>query len=165
MPPEESPEEPEPEPTGRLRPTSPALLTGWVVVGLVAGWLLHPVAEWARGTAPLVSWGQPLALLLVGAILGGTAWVTWQAVQVRREHLEPHRAVNRLVMARASALVGALAAGVYAGYAISWLGIGSELAAQRAWRSGVAAVGGVGIVVTSLLLERACRVRSEDDPA
>ena len=35
---------------------------------------------------------------------------------------EPHRAVNRLVLGRAGALVGALVAGGYAGYAVSWIG-------------------------------------------
>ena len=41
----------------------------------------------------------------------------------------------------------------------------SDLASQRLWRSAVAAVAGVAIVVTSMLLERACRVRSDDEDA
>jgi high-affinity Fe2+/Pb2+ permease len=73
--------------------------------------------------------------------------------------------VNRLVLARACALVGALVAGGYAGYALSWVGMDSDLASQRLWRSAVAAVAGVAIVVTSMLLERACRVRSDDEDA
>jgi hypothetical protein len=132
-------------------------------VGLVGGWLLHPVAERFRDTAPIVTWAQPLALLLVAAILGATAYLTWRTVQVQQERLEPHHAVNRLVLARSCALVGALVAGGYLGYAVSWLGVDTELANQRAWRSAVAAAAGVGIVVTSLLLERACRVRSDDE--
>ncbi|CAI9400383.1 DUF3180 domain-containing protein [Nocardioides sp. T2.26MG-1] len=153
----------EPQPTGHLRPTSGAALTIWAVVGLIGGWLLHPAAERFRDTAPIVTWAQPLALLLVAAILGATAYLTWRTVQVHQQRLEPHRAVNRLVLARSCALVGALVAGGYLGYAVSWLGVDTELANQRAWRSAVAAAGGVGIVVTSLLLERACRVRSDDD--
>ncbi len=54
---------------------------------------------------------------------------------MRHERLEPHQAVNRLVLARACALVGALVAGGYLGYALSWLGVDAELARQRAWRS------------------------------
>ena len=73
--------------------------------------------------------------------------------------------MNRLVLARASALVGALLAGGYAGYAVSWLGVDAALADQRIWRSLVAAAAGVGIVVTAVLLERACRVRSDGDDA
>lgn len=150
---------------GRLRPTSPGAVTAWAVVGLIGGWLLRPLAERAQGTAPLVTWLQPLALLFVAAILGATAWITWRTVHVRREYLEPHRAVNRLVLGRACALVGALVAGGYAGYALAWLGVDTDLASQRVWRSAVGAIGGVAITISALLLERACRVRSEDPEA
>jgi MFS family permease len=149
-------------PQGQLRPTSPAAITGWAVAGLVGGWLVHPATERLGGTAPVLTWAQPLALALVAAILGSTAWLTWRTVHVHRQRLEPHRAVNRLVLARASALVGALVAGGYLGYAVSWLGDDAELASQRAWRSGASSVAGVAIVITAVLLERACRVRSDD---
>lgn len=148
---------------GHLRPTSPAALTACAVVGLVGGWLLHPVAERVRGTAPIVAWAQPLALFLVAAILGGTAWLTWRAVHVHREPVDPQRMVNRLVLARACVLVGALVGGGYLGYAVSWLGLDAELASQRAWRSAVAALAGAAITVAGLLLECACRVRSGSD--
>jgi hypothetical protein len=138
-------------------------VTGCAVVGLVCGWLLHPVAEGWRGTAPVVTWVQPLTLLLVAAILGWTAWATHRAVHVRRERLLPHQAVNRLVLGRSCALVGALVAGGYLGYAISWLGSADELAGERMGRSLFAAADGVLILVAALLLERACRVRSDDD--
>jgi hypothetical protein len=148
---------------GRLRPTSAAALTAWAVVGLVGGYLLHPLAIRFRGTAPIVTWAQPLALVLVAAILGATGYLTWRTVHVQRQRLEPHRAVNRLVLARACALVGALVAGGYAGYALSWVGLDSDLASQRLWRSAASAVAGVAVVATSIVLERACRVRSDDD--
>ena len=83
-----------------------------------------------------------LALFLVAAILAGTAWATWRTLHVHGHRLEPHRAVNRLVLAKACALVGALAAGGYAGYALSWVGMAAELADQRMVRSGIAALGG-----------------------
>ena len=51
-----------------------------------------------------MTWAQPLALFLVAAILAGTAWATWRTMHVHRERLEPHQAVNRLVLARACAL-------------------------------------------------------------
>jgi hypothetical protein len=129
----------------------------------VCGWLLHPVAERLRGTAPVVTWVPPLTLLLVAAIMGWTAWATYRAVHVRRERLLAHQAVNRLVLARACVLAGALVAGGYLGYAVSWLGIDAELAQQRVVRSLVAAVAGVLICVGALLLERACRVRSDEE--
>ncbi|HET6968870.1 MAG TPA: DUF3180 family protein, partial [Ornithinibacter sp.] len=100
--PDPPPPEPDPdeEPTGYLRPTPPGVVTAWGVVGLVGGWLVHPLSEAVSGTAVVVSWVQPGALLLLAAAVGVTAWQTWRAVHVRRQLLEPHRAVNRLVLGR-----------------------------------------------------------------
>ncbi|MBB3042734.1 DUF3180 family protein [Nocardioides sp. LMS-CY] len=158
----DGPSGPEDRP-GRLRPTSAATLTAWAVVGLVGGWLLRTLVVRSGGTPPIVTWAQPLALVLVAAILGTTAYLTWRTVHVHHELLQPHQAVNRLVLARACALVGALVAGGYLGYAVSWVGVGTELADQRVLRSLVAGLAGAAIVGTALLLERACRVRSDDE--
>lgn len=160
----EPPEEPSEERRreGHLRPISGALLAGCAVAGLAGGWLLHPLTVELGRTAPVVTWPQALALVLVTGLLGLVAWHTWRTIHVQRLPLEPHRAVNRLVLARACAVVGALAAGGYLGYGVSWLGDPSPIADQRVLRSAVAALGGGAVVVASLLLERACRVRSED---
>lgn len=152
-------------PEGRLRPISATALTVCAAVGLVGGWLLHPFAERVGGTAPVITWPQPVGLAFVAGVLGVTAWSTWRTVHVRREWLEPHRAVNRLVLARSCALVGALVAGGYLGYAVSWLGVDAGLATQRIWRSVACALAGVAIAVAAVLLERACRVRSDEDDA
>lgn len=149
---------------GTLRPTSVAALAGWAVVGLVCGWAVHPVSERLGNVAPVVSWLQPLTLWLLAAILGFTAWATWRSVQVRQELLLAHQAVNRLVLARASAIVAALVAGGYVGYALSWLGESAEMADDRVLRSLLAAGGAVAAVVAALLLERACRVRGGESP-
>lgn len=148
---------------GHLQPTRAGVVTAWAVAGLVGGWLLHPVAERVRGTAPVVTWLQPISLFLVAAIVAGAAWSTWRTVQVRHEWLEPQRAVNRLLIARSCALVGALVAGGYFGYALSWIGVDAALADQRAWRSLASGVAATLIVVAAVMLERACRVRSEDE--
>ncbi len=149
-----------------LRPISAGAITLWAVVGLVAGWVLHPIAERVNGTAPVVTWLQPGVLFLVAAIMLATAWTTWRQVQVAKVRIEAHHAVNRLVLGRACALVGALLAGGYAGYALSWLDYGDDpLAGQRIERAVVAAVCGALICLGGILLERACRISDdEDDP-
>ncbi len=159
-PPRDRPE----DPRGHLRPTPPAAVAVWAVVGLASGWLVHTVADRLGTTAPIVTWLQPLALGLVALVLGGAAHATWRSVHVRRERLLPHQAVNRLVLARASAYVGALVGAGYLGYALSWLGVEADLAEQRLVRSLVAAVCGLLVVVAAFLLERACRVRRDDPP-
>ena len=153
---ETGPEEP-PEPHGTLHPTSARALTACAVVGLLGGWAIHPVMSRVAGGPPLVSWTQALALVLVAVIMGFLAWQTWQTVHVRGERFEPHQSVNRLVLARACALGGALVTAGYVGYAVSWLGDDSQFADRWITRSVVAAVGGVGVTLASLALERACR--------
>jgi hypothetical protein len=163
-PPDDGPEPSEQQPAGRLRPMGPGGIAAWALVGILAGWLFHRILDQGTSTPPTVSWAQPLALLLVAAILWGTAWSTRRTVQQRPLRLSPQQAVNRLVLARACAYVGALVAGFYLGYAVSWLGVDtSDLAGQRVFRSACAAVAGLLIVVGGVLLERACRVPPEDD--
>ena len=148
-------------PDGRLGPTGAATVGISVMVGLVVGWLIHPVSD-RFGNPPVISWLQPLALLFVAALLASAAYGTHRTLHVRHERMEPHRAVNRLVLARACMVVGGLVAGGYFGYALSWLGDPAELADERIVRASVAGLAGVGIVAAAVFLERACRVRSDD---
>jgi len=150
-------------PEGRLRTTGPGLVAGWALAGLVVGRLVRPLLTELDRTAPQVGWLQAGALYLVAAILGATARVTHRALQVRRERLRPHEAVNRLVLAKACALAGALVAGGYLGYALSWVGSSAELSGERITLSLVAAAGAGLSVVGSLFLERACRVSGDED--
>jgi hypothetical protein len=152
-----APDDEPPEPQGRLRPTSARALTVSLVLGLALGWAVHPVARALADGPPLVSWTQALALVLVATIMGFLAWHTWQTVQVRGERLEPHQAVNRLVLARACALAGAFVGAGYVGYAVGWLGDASHFADRWIARAVVAAAGAAGVTLASLALERACR--------
>ncbi len=157
--------EPDDDRIGHLRPVAPSFLAGLVLLGLVLGWLLHPLAERWRGMAPTVSWLPALALAFVAAFLAATAWSTSRAMRGQRPRPAPHQMVNRFVAGRASALVGALFAGGYAGYALSWLGSEAQLGPQRMIRSGAAALAAVLLTVAAALLERACRVGSGRDDA
>jgi hypothetical protein len=149
-------------PVGSLKPTPVGALAVCFALGMVGGWLLHRLGERMWGAAPLVSWGQVFVLAFVAAILGVTAWLTWRQVHVRKQWLEPHRAVNRLVLAKSCALVGSIAAGGYVGYAVSWVGVAAELAGQRVGRSLLAALAGIVLTLAAMALERACRVRNDD---
>ena len=154
--------EPDPQ-EGRLRTTGAGLLAGWALAGLVGGRLVRPVLTELDRTAPPVGWVQVAVLYLVAAILGAVALATRRAMQGRRERLQPHEAVNRLVLAKACALVGALVTGGYLGYALSWVGASAELSGERVALSLVAAGGAALTVVGSLVLERACRVSSSEE--
>jgi hypothetical protein len=155
--------DPDPGPSGTLRQLGPGAVVVALCLGLVVGWSVRRVAAYADTTAPLVSWSQAGVLFLAAAILGVLTWHTRRALDGRHPRPESHRLVNRLVLARASAIAGAFVGGGYLGYAVSWLGVGAELADERAVRSLLAGLGGLLVLMMSLLLERACRVPGADD--
>ncbi len=167
LPPEDEDEQPEPE-QPRLAPTSVASLVAMATGGLVAGWSLRPVSVWLGRPAPSIGWMPALALLLVAALVGWTAWTTYRSFHRRHPRRDaalrpvaPHQAVNRLALAKASALIGALVTGGYLGYCLSWAGMPPEIAGPRLVRGLSAALAGGLLVTASLLLERACRVRND----
>lgn len=153
-----------PDPSGHIRTTGPGLLVGFGLTGLVLGWLIRPVSIGMGGVPPTVGWLPVLALFFVALIVGSVALSTYRSLHRRNERIEPHRAVNRLVLAKSCALAGAMVAGGYLGYALSWVGISEVgLGAERMTQSLLAGLAGVLIVVGSLLLERACRIPGEHD--
>jgi uncharacterized membrane protein len=154
----------EPPRPGSVRPTSRRLLVAIAVLGGAIGVTLIKVIESGGGVAPTVSWLSLIAWSFLAALLFAAARNTHQRVQVRRERIEPSRAVFLLMIAKASAFVGALCTGVYAGFALSFLqAMGSSGPRNRVIMAGAAAVVSVLVVTAGLLLERACRVPEDPD--
>ena len=141
-----------PPPAGTIRPVSPVVLAVLGIVGLVLGWLVHPLTVELSGSAPVVTWPQPTLLGFVAVALGRFAWDTRASVRDRARRLEPHRAVNRLAFGRAAAYVASVLGGAYAGYALSWVDSRAELAGDRVLWSGLAAVAALAVVVVLFLL-------------
>ena len=152
------------EEPGRLRTTTPGSLALLAVVGAVLGWVLAPLLGALRGVVPSVPWSAVLALAFIAVLLLGTAWIAYRTIHQRLQSLDPQRAVNLLVLAKASALVGALVAGGYLGFGAHYLdSLDIALPQQRVIRSGLAAVGAVLVCIGGLLLERALRVPRQPD--
>ena len=154
----------EPAP-GRVRPTSVKLLAAVAFVGVLLGWFGGTLLERSEGVAPTVPWTSVFVLVFAAAVLGGTAWSTWRTIHRQRRWIDPHRAVNFLVLAKASSLVGSLVAGGYIGFGALFLDdLSAPLPQERVFRSALVAVAALLVVVAGLLLERACRVpKSPED--
>jgi hypothetical protein len=147
------------EQPGRMRPTRLRTLAAVAAGGLIVGWFGVPLLREVDGTVPTIPWVSVLTLLFAGAVLVGMAWQTWIHLHRRNQRIDPHRAVNYLVLAKASVIVGAAVAGVYLGYAAQYLeGLGYAAPTSRVLRGAVGMVAGVLIVVGGLFLERACIV-------
>jgi hypothetical protein len=151
---------------GTIGPTRLPALAVAFVLGLLLGYAVVPVAELLDQTAPQVQWSAVGALVIIAGVVGVFAWSTYRTVHSLRQRMDAQRAVNFLMLAKASALVGAFVAGGYLGFGVNFLDdLDIALPRERALRSLAAAVAGLAIVVAGLLLERACRVPNDDDPA
>ena len=149
---------------GSIKITPPRALAVAAMFGALAGWLVVAAANSFDLVAPQVPWTAPVALFLIAALVGVIAYATHQRIHVRRERIEPQRAVAFLVLGKASALAGALVAGGYLTYALMFITRLDAVAPRdRVIKSAVAAVAGIALAVAGLLLERACRVPKSDD--
>jgi hypothetical protein len=140
-----------------------ALLVAALFGGL-ASWLVVVTANALDMLPPRIPWTAPVGLVVFAALVGALAWSTHQRLQVRRERMEPQRAVAFLVLGKASALAGAAVAGGYLGFALMFLTrIDAATPRDRVIRSAVAVVAGVALAIAGLRLERACKVPGLDD--
>ncbi|MCW2757794.1 MAG: hypothetical protein JWO46_1540 [Nocardioidaceae bacterium] len=153
---------------GNVRPTGPGPLVGLGSVAAVVGWSIRPLSIHFDAAVPVISVWSVVVIWVLAVAVGVVAFRTWRLLQRApgalrdRTPLEPYQAVNRLVLGKAAALAGAVVLGGYAGFAIAHLGIApTQLSGQRLLRAAIAAAGGLALLVAGLLLERACRVRSE----
>ena len=148
-----------------MRPTSIRML-GLVALGtLVAGWGFASLLA-RSGRLPYVPW---LAVLVIWGVAGFV--LVWTMVARRRLHPDPGRErMAPLVAARTAALAlagsrtGAVVLGFYAGLALR-LADQTVLAAarERLLAAGLAALGGLVLIVLSLWLERICRLPEDPD--
>lgn len=111
-----------------------------------------------------VAWSGPITLLAAAAVLVCIAYVLHQRLQVHRLRIPDRQAVAWLALGKAAAVVGALMAGGYFGFAVRFVAdLAIDAPRERVIRSAVAIIGGVAIMLASLRIERACLVPDDHD--
>ncbi|MGI8578566.1 MAG: DUF3180 domain-containing protein [Nocardioidaceae bacterium] len=150
---------------GTIRPTRLRVLAVLFIVGALLGYGFVSLTEHLNGTAPGVEWTSVGALVAIGLVLLVLAQSTYRALHREGRQIDPQRAVNYLLLAKASSLVGSVMAGGYLGFGLRFVDqLDFGLPRERAIRAGCAALGSIVILVAGLLLERACRIpRVKDD--
>ncbi len=134
------------------------------LTGAGCGWLIVIIANAFGLIPPRIPWTAPVALFLVAALVGVLAYTTHQRVHVRRERMDPQRAVAFLVLGKSSALGGALVAGGYLAYGLMFITrYAADAPRDRVIKSAVAVVAGIAMCIAGLLLERACKVPKGED--
>ena len=147
-----------------VRRASALHVAGWIAIGLVVGLLVRPISERLEGSPPRVGFGAATTLFVVAVIVGALAWSTWQSLHKKRQRMTSDHAAKMLALSRSCVIVGALFAGAYGGYALTFVGdLDTPLGHERAVNGGIAALAGLLLLVAALLLERACRLPEDDD--
>jgi len=146
-------------PRPSVQPTRPSTL---VVAALGAAALSWLMISRLYNEFPNLPWLPALTLLALAALEFGAASNTKARIDRRKgaPPVDPLLVAKLVVLAKASALAGAIFAGVYGGFSI-WLltEIGRLEAAETDLPPGVTGlVGAVALTISALMLERACRV-------
>jgi hypothetical protein len=153
-----------------VTPTRWPVLVGLAAVAAVVGWTGAVLLVSLGAPLPRIPRSAPLVLLLFAAILLATALSLRSRLVAIRDRRPGARPVNPLMAARAAVLakasspVGALVAGLYAGYG-GYLVQEVEIAARRqlALLSAFAALAGLAVVAAALFLEIVCRLPPPDE--
>ena len=143
----------------RMRSTRPATLLVAVLAAMAASWF---GIDNFYGSMPRLPWLPPLTLLALALAEGFAALHTkaWIDRRPGARPVAPLAIARYVVLAKASALVGALFGGMYAGMT-GWLLVQRAVLveADRDLPASIAGVvASVALVIAALLLERACRV-------
>lgn len=139
-----------------------------VLIAVIAGITLWILIRYNYGAFPSLPWLGGVFLYLLAAIEFVTGFIVRARVAGRdigraRGQLHPIAAARVMVLGKASAILGAIAAGGWAGIFVFLMSNG-VLDAARADRPAaiVGAIGGVLLAAAALWLEHCCR--SPDDP-
>ncbi|WP_157181475.1 DUF3180 domain-containing protein [Actinopolymorpha alba] len=142
-----------------MRTTRLTLLVVLLLLGGAVGWSGVAVMQATGTIVGRAPWSAAGGLAFFAALLLAGAWYMYDRVHRKRRTVDGLTAVRLLALAKASALVGALVAGVYAGFAARYLPeYGVPDGRDRVIRGGVTALAAIVVVVGALLLERACKV-------
>lgn len=124
------------------------------------------------GTLPAVPAPAPFVLALIAAVLLATALSLRSRLKAQRERQEGAKGVDPMMAARAvlfghaSALVAALASGIYGGTAVLLLVENTEGPFRRdqLLYAGLSVVAGVAVMAAAVYLQRVCRLPDDEEP-
>ncbi|GMA28640.1 DUF3180 domain-containing protein [Arenivirga flava] len=147
-----------------MRRTSPATLLIAAVVGVLAGWLLDDALAGAGRSVIVPPASLAVALAAIGVVLVLLALPIRRVVKgTRREPIDPFYATRVVMLAKASAITGALLAGAAGGVLLFLLsrpvaaGVGSVLP------TAATIAGALVLTALALVAEAMCQLPPDDE--
>lgn len=149
---------------GTVGPTPLRALLALFIVGGVLGYAFVRLSISLNGYAPQIQWISVIVLAAAAAMVLIVANSTYRTLHRDRRRMDVKRAFSFLLLAKASARVGALIAGGYLGFASHFVAhLDVVLYRDQVIRCVSASLCAVLLAVGGLLLERACQVPKEED--
>lgn len=153
-----------------MKPTKVLTLLGWVVPATTAGYLLSKIITSNGGQVPVTPINLLLTLLAISIILAGFAlpMVRYRRALAeqqknssspRPKRLNPFYAVRLLMLAKATAISGALFTGWHIG--VIWLQLSSPVTTDSIWQNVGALIASITMVIVGLVVERICRIKDD----
>lgn len=154
-----------------MKALRPVLL---LVITLVAGVLAWAGSQlWnSLGSLPGIPTAAPIVLAIIAMVLGGTALSLRSRLRAQRDRVpgakgvDPLSAARALVLAQASALVSALATGIYGGmgvYLVTQWNAASGSKGQSLTAL-LAVLAGIAVMAAGLWIQHICRLPEDPDP-
>ncbi|AXI78891.1 DUF3180 domain-containing protein [Peterkaempfera bronchialis] len=155
-----------------MKPLRPALLVGIAVVSGVLSWAGAKLWD-SLGDLPGVPAAAPVVLAVVAVVLLAAAVSIRARLRAQRDRepdakgVDPLSAARAVVLGQASALVAALAVGVYGGAGVFLLSQLDQPARKaQAVTAGFTVLAGIAVIAAALWLQHICRLPEDhdDDP-
>lgn len=148
-----------------MRPTRIGTLVALMIgVGAVS-WGVLSIMQRQGASLPTPAWTAPAAIVLLAVVVFVTALALRSRMRGRRPP-NPLGTARMAVLGKASAHVGPIVGGLYAGYLVVLLpGLEIEARRDRAVLCAAAVVASALLSAAGLLLERTCRIKGGEDEA
>jgi hypothetical protein len=153
-----------------VKPTKVLTLIGWVVPAATAGYLLSRIITSNGGQVPVTPINLLLTLVAISIILAGFAVPMLRyrraladqqknSSSPRPKRLNPFYAVRLLMLAKATAMSGALFTGWHIG--VIWMQLSSPVTTDSIWQNAGGLIASIAMVIVGLVVERICRIKDD----
>jgi hypothetical protein len=148
-----------------MRPTRVGTLVALMLGVAAVSWGALQIAQNRGASLPNLAWTAPAAIALLAVAVLVAALALRSRLRGRRP-TNPLGTARMAVLGKASAHVGPIVGGLYAGYLLELLpALEIEARRERALICAAALVASVSLSAAGLFLERPCRVKGGEDEA
>ncbi|HEY6800840.1 MAG TPA: DUF3180 domain-containing protein [Agromyces sp.] len=146
-----------------MKRTPPSAIIGFMLGGLVIGYLGDLAAVSTGGNAIVPPLSLPITLVGVAVLVVALAWPIRRAVKGKNtKHLDPFRAMRTAVLAKACSLSGALVFGFGLGITMFLITRSVVPATGTVWLALATAIGAALLMAGGLIAEYFCTLPPDD---